>query len=402
MAQIDTSIYSNQQAPDIAGGIMNGIRLSDMVRQRKLADQDMQYQQTLKNSFVPDPATGQLKFDPSRLSSLAQINPQKAYELQTQMRNDQIAQQKQKLEEYTSKANLGAQMLGGITDEQSYQAAKPKLIEHGIFEPNELPDQYDPSYIKARQLQALSVKDRLDQHWKEKEDQYKTLDETRKDSDEVRKDKELNFKQQNLDLERGKRSDAKQATYLNQTQQMLESARGNPEVMQALKDRLAANKLNSLLGDDPNKLSPQMVQLAASEVAKIAQGGVPQSAELQHLTPNSIPGDFAKAAQYFTNSPTAANQGEFLKQYQKYSNDLSDVANNVIKDKYSRVLEGKKRVLNKDDYDTLKSQYLDPFSKQSSKAPAAAGVQMRAPDGSVRLIPADQVEAAKAAGGKPL
>lgn len=41
--------------------------------------------------------------------------------------------------------------------------------------------------------------------------------------------------------------------------------------------------------------------------------------------------------------------------------------------------------------------YVNPF-----KSPAPQGIRMQAPDGSVRIVPADQVEAAKAAGGKVL
>lgn len=163
------------------------------------------------------------------------------------------------------------------------------------------------------------------------------------------------------------REDKNHSQALQQTQSFLESARGNPEVAQAQKDMYAAKKLDSLanLYGDPNKLSPAQVQLAASEVAKIASGGVPASHELQGLNPSTVPKSLAEAAQYFSNNPQAANSGAFVKQLQDYTSALKADAQGVIKEKFGRVIETRKKQLGDDNYQTLKDQYLAPFDTQA-------------------------------------
>jgi hypothetical protein len=386
MATADASIFLQQRAPDILGGLQEGMKLKDMVRQNKVNDQAQQFNQTLKGAYTPDPTTGQLKFDNAKLSDLAQIDPQKAFALQQQQRSDQVAAQKAEMESHQLHLGISAQLLGGATDEASYQGVKKQLEAKNYFDPGQLPANYDPKAIDRLRQQSLSLQDQLKQKNTEfdqgiaaggaKTKQQEADAATSKASTEAARlpiyQQEANAKIQENSIRNAERKDAHGNQQMQQVQSMLESARGNPEVMQAQKDRYAADKLNGMLGDDPNKLSPQMVQLAASEVAKIATGGVPQSAELQHLTPSSLPGSLAQAAQYFTNSPNAASQGAFLQQYQKYANDLKDNANNVIKDKYSRVIESRRAGLGKDNADTLTAQYLDPLKSAQKKAAGGA------------------------------
>ncbi len=158
-----------------------------------------------------------------------------------------------------------------------------------------------------------------------------------------------------------------------QTQQMLESARGNPEVSQALKDRYSASKALSLINKgDPDKMTPQQVSLLVSEVSKIATGGVPTSAEMQALDPHTLASKFAGISQKLMNEPTAANAGAFVKQYKSYLDDLNSNANGVIKNKLGRVIDSRKAMLGPDYHETLKQQYLDnpelpPVAKSSGQ-----------------------------------
>lgn len=151
----------------------------------------------------------------------------------------------------------------------------------------------------------------------------------------------------------------KQQQALSQTIGVLESARGNPEVSQALRDRYAASKALPLINKyDPNNLSPQQVSLVASELSKIATGGVPTHAEMQALTPNTLASKFASIAQMVINKPTPANAGAFLKQYKDYLTDLQQNAQNVVRDKIGRVIETNKNRLGEENYNSLKEQYL--------------------------------------------
>jgi hypothetical protein len=200
MAQIDHSIYFQQKGPDITGGIQDGLKLSEMFRQRKLADQEDQFNDALKGSYTTD-AQGRVTFNQGKLSDLAKIDGAKASEVQAKMDAQKAGAAKMKREEFMAKAQLGGQLLGGIQDEETYKATRPKLIENGIFSAEELPEQFDPTYIRGRQLQALNAqeqiaafqkeqghdleKDKLD-HQKEK-DKKEAEDRARKVTAEIKK-----------------------------------------------------------------------------------------------------------------------------------------------------------------------------------------------------------------------
>lgn len=168
---------------------------------------------------------------------------------------------------------------------------------------------------------------------------------------------------------REKAATDKQNQALTQTQGLLESARGNPEVQQALKDRYAASKAAALISEnyDPNKMTPQQVHLLQSEVSKIATGGVPSVAEMQALNPGTLKQKFAEVSQKLLNQPTAANAGAFIKQYQTYLNDLNKNAQEVIDNKFGRVIEARKNIVGPENYKSLQEQYLNNPLKSAKK-----------------------------------
>lgn len=147
---------------------------------------------------------------------------------------------------------------------------------------------------------------------------------------------------------------------LAQTKTILESARGNPEVMQALKDRYAATKAEKLIQSeyDPNKLTGEQVQLIISEVSKIATGGVPSTTEMKALSPETLKSKFGSLYGKLMNEPTPANAGAFIKKYESYLKTLKGDAQNVIDDKIGRVIESSKKQLGESNYNALKEQYV--------------------------------------------
>lgn len=180
----------------------------------------------------------------------------------------------------------------------------------------------------------------------------------------------------NAQLAQGKANQADQKITTSQNQamgrvsQQLESARGSPAVGQAEKDIYAADKANSLanLYGDPNKLSMPQVRLLASEIGKVASGGVPSMHELDGITPNTLTGKMSEITSRFTNKPTPANAAAFVKQYQEYANQLKKDAQGVISDKYGRVIESNKGKLHPDDYQALQDNYTNRF-KATEAAP---------------------------------
>lgn len=191
-------------------------------------------------------------------------------------------------------------------------------------------------------------------------------------ADAAAKGEDKKFKTDMLNATRAASHSDKQNTYLAQTSNELESARGNPAVGQAEKDIYAADKANDLakMYGDPNKLTKSQVNLLVQEVGKIASGGSPTMHELEGLAPGTLTGRLSKVFENLTNQPTPANAAAFVKQYQDYTKSLKKEAKKVIEDKYGRILESRKRQLHPDDYKALREQYMSRFDDDSEDAPA--------------------------------
>lgn len=207
----------------------------------------------------------------------------------------------------------------------------------------------------------------------------------------------------------GRKQATAQDKSLQSTQQLLESARGNPAAAQAEKDIYAADKAKSLVNmyGDPNKLSMPQVHLLAAEIGKIAAGGATTQSELQAITPDTLKGRMSKYVSNLTNNPTPANAGAFVKQFQDYSEALTKDAQKVIQDKYGRIIESRKGQLGDTNYKALQDNYINRFKNNqapsgegsaaaASPAPAQAPLQtVRLHDGSIvkgRYLPNGQFQ----------
>lgn len=170
---VDHSIYFQQQVPDIAGGLERGLRMSDMYQQRKINDkayaEDQAISESAKRNVVAGP-DGQMTLDKKGyLSDLAKINPMKAIETDRAFKSQAVEDENKQLENHAKKATVFSQLLGSATDQNSYAGARAQAIQMGLADSKTLPEQYDPNYVKSVQMRVLSIKDRLDQGWKQKE-----------------------------------------------------------------------------------------------------------------------------------------------------------------------------------------------------------------------------------------
>lgn len=183
---------------------------------------------------------------------------------------------------------------------------------------------------------------------------------------------------------------------------MLESSRQTPDVKQAYLDSYSASKALTLLNKYPdlNKVSNEQAGLITAEVAKIAQGGVPQMEELKALKPGALPQWFAKQASKLTNDPTPANAGAFLKQYKDYLVDLKTNAMNVVNDKVGRVLDVNQTKMNPDTYKLYKDKYLKPLEDQPAQSSNNEMVNVISPDGQPGQIPKANLNKALSRGFK--
>lgn len=158
---------------------------------------------------------------------------------------------------------------------------------------------------------------------------------------------------------------------------MLESSRQTPDVRQAYLDAYSASKATTLLNKnfDLNKLSMPEVQLLTSEVAKIAQGGVPHKEELAALKPNGVPQWLSAAASKVTGAPTPANAGAFLKVYKEYLEDLTKNAKGIINDKVGRVIDTHEGRMNSQTAKLYREKYLKPLEEAKAEKKASSHPQ---------------------------
>lgn len=153
----------------------------------------------------------------------------------------------------------------------------------------------------------------------------------------------------------------------------LEQMRGNPAVQQAEKDIYSSDKADSLanLYGDPNKLSPQQVNLLSTEIGKIAHGGSSTHAELDGITPHTLSGSMATITGNLMNSPTPANAAEWVKQYQDYTRALRKDAQNEITNRYGRLFDAYEDDVPSEKFGKLKDTYMGRFNKKGApSAPA--------------------------------
>lgn len=389
MTQTDGSIYLQQQAPDILGNVVKGMQMSNLVTQgqeqnlalqsqkQSLSDQQA-VRDALKSNVVSNPDGTTSINQAGVLSDLAKTAPTQALDYQQRFAEQNAAQHAAQLKQSMDKADLIARHAGAASDQASYSQSLSDLSKAGI-DTSQMPAQYDPNLVKSYQLQALSAKDQLAY-------QQKLVD-------QKLQQQKIGLESQKNQLMAQQQGNNKQGQAMQQTMGLLSSARGDPAVAQAEKDIYATQKANSLvdLYGDPDKLSQKQVNLLAQEVGKIASGGTPSMHELDGITPGTLQGSLSDAWSKLSNSPTKANAGEFVKQYQDYANTVSQDAKKVIQDKYGRVIESNKRRLNPDDYNALQQNYVNRFSN---------GNQPTASKSPHDMSDAELEQAYKAAGGK--
>jgi hypothetical protein len=186
-------------------------------------------------------------------------------------------------------------------------------------------------------------------------ERYKEIAQQRSEDLHYKTDAQMQLKKQVNEIKMGQIQD-KNAIALKDK---LMSLRGMPQIGQAEKDLYNIDKINSLVSlyGDPNKLNPQQIQLLTTEAAKVASGGVPSIHEMRGLNPDTLPKWVADKAQFFKNTPTAANAGAFAKALQDYATAIGKDAKKIITESYGRQINSVARQLKPEDLQTIKDNF---------------------------------------------
>lgn len=379
------SLAQNEKSPekDQAAGLQVSPDVKKMVENSHLSGNDLkeaqaQRDQNLALNQLQQGAAlfgaGVSRTDPSQVlgmlkeqQKLAGLPVQKYSELVANQQNDPNSQMSQVVKQYMSSKGLKIPENASAAD--LFKVA-PFLAKDSALQ----------NAIQKVIMQQKGAGERNAASNKTKED---SIEAANKRAEEARKlrEKELVDKKENTKIAKETKASNDQNRALQSTQQLLESARGNPAASQAEKDLYSVQKVNSLFNSYPdlNSIPDSQVNLAISEIAKIAQGGVPTGHEMDALKPNTPESRLQKLWGQLENSPKPANLGQYLKELKKYNDSLAKDAQQVIKDKYGRVIETRKKQLGDDNYKSLTDQYLNRFTPVTKEIPVDADLSKMSP-----------------------
>lgn len=192
MAQIDSSIYGQQQLPDLMGNLQKGMSMRDMLNEKKKRQAiDQAYQAgVVKNE------DGTTTYDAGKaMSAIGLVDGagKEAYELSVQQQQQQANALKLKQEKMLKDADLVAKIAPEIKDQGSYEAGLMHLGKMGV-DISQMPKAYDPGLVNRYGAMALSAKDK----WAQQND----------DRNFKLKEKELALKKDELAKKDGKASGA--------------------------------------------------------------------------------------------------------------------------------------------------------------------------------------------------
>lgn len=180
MAQLDGSFYLQSQGPDVLGGFERGMRLGEMVRQRKAQELEQQKQNDIKDAYNSGYETrpdGSSFFNPQRVSEYLKSKGLglEAQKFSSDYQAQQAAQLKSQLDNQYNQSAVVSSLLGTVRDQQTYDAAKAQAMKLGIPGVDQLPPQYSPQIIDGLKAQygkgSMSYKDQLDDSRKREEAQ---------------------------------------------------------------------------------------------------------------------------------------------------------------------------------------------------------------------------------------
>ena len=375
-----------QNPMDVASKAMAYQNLAMTNQQQRQSFQD---EQALRSAYAQNTSVdsnGNASLDrQGLLKNLAQVSPSLV---------PKVASQFQEMDNQVLKSNLekvssAAQMLNGVTDQDSYNAVRSSPLAQTAGAGN-WPAQYDPKFVDNMYAQSMSHKDLLEAQAKQQ-----GLD-IQKQGQQI--------EQAKLEMEVTKNK----ATQNQETLAALQALRGNPALQRAETNVLASKTLNDLAEQvrDPqtgqinlNKLTPQQVSMADHEAIRLATGGTGNESDMQNIKPNTPQYKFAELHQHLTGAVSGADAGPYVQQLLDYGNTLAKSSNTFLYQNAKHVVDAKRNYLSPQDQQRYDSWLNDMkngkafFGDQVSGSPAApvggnsswSGAHKDAPIGTVSL-----------------
>lgn len=174
MATLDTRIPLAIQAPQINTPNQNRLQSLAIQGQEMQLDQAgraMQQQNALSALMQrPDAFDPQGGINPSILPEVARVAPGQAMEFSKAIQGQRKAlteAQTAQLAQAKTRLDLVGRLVGGVTDEASFQAARQQAQAYGI-PLDGVPDRYDPAWVAQTRQQTLTAQQQMDNFYKQK------------------------------------------------------------------------------------------------------------------------------------------------------------------------------------------------------------------------------------------
>lgn len=401
MIGADPNIFFQQKPFDPGTALVQGMKLGDMMQESKIKKQAYADDQATRKAFSQNMVTGAdgtKTIDAggvmSDLADAGSLNP-RTVQTVNQVSLQQLQQRQAMINNQMKAHDTIGQLLGGIDPKASpdvqqsqYSSALDTASKIGIPGVNQMPKQYDASLVDAYRNSSLSTKDQLSK-------QAKLVDQR--------------IAQQNADAKTLSAQAAKQNAGLKIDQrnetihgQNLKAINNDPTVTGLV--TTANNLQNAITNFQKGGATPQefneLQQAVRSNAGIKGAGGVSERDET-YLKSLGLSKD--KVQQFLTGDPKSVLESD-----PAFAKQILGIANLEIANKQKQANQAVDQLAQGHKSFYAKPQNADRARDFNSTVSAAKSrisvpaVQMKDPRGNIRMIPANQVDAAKAAGGKEL
>lgn len=114
--------------------------------------------------------------------------------------------------------------------------------------------------------------------------------------------------------------------------------RGNQEVQQSATALRNIKNAQSLIAQ--GNLTPEYARMLATEISKIASGGVPTEAGVKELIPHNAQTQLAKFSEFLTSNPSPVQQKEWMKVHGQYLGELLKNSQGIVDEYHADMYRG--------------------------------------------------------------
>lgn len=176
MARLDTSFY-RQQGPDLVNSVEQGIRLGDIIKQRRAQNAAQEKEQAIKAAYQSGISIGPDGKPMRNMGTISKNLIDQGYAeeaFNAQEKNDQetASRNSAKSKMLIERVKNSAPFVRAANTPELWKSARPEIMAHGWAE-NEIPVEYDAAWSQNALLKAQPIINQHEEGWKQREFEQK-------------------------------------------------------------------------------------------------------------------------------------------------------------------------------------------------------------------------------------